>query len=39
MLIALVVGLSSSANSIAQQNSRTVPGKPNVVMIIMDDMG
>jgi len=39
MLIALVVGLSSSANSIAQQNSRTVPGKPNVVLILMDDMG
>jgi len=39
MLIALVVGLTSSANIVAQQSSRTVPGKPNVVLILMDDMG
>jgi arylsulfatase A-like enzyme len=38
-LIALVVGLSASANIVAQPSSRTVRSKPNVVLILMDDMG
>jgi arylsulfatase A-like enzyme len=39
MLIALVIGLTSSATVFAQRSSRTVVRKPNVVLIIMDDMG
>ena len=35
----LVVGLSSSASIVAQRSSRTVLDKPNVVLIIMDDLG
>ena len=39
MLIALVVGLSLSANIVAQRSSQSDGIKPNVVLIIMDDMG
>jgi arylsulfatase A-like enzyme len=39
VLFALVIGLSPSATIVAQRTSRTVPRKPNVVLIIMDDMG
>ena len=39
MLIALVVGLSPSANIVAQRSSQIDGVKPNVVLIIMDDLG
>lgn len=39
LILALVIGLNSPATIVAQRTSRTAPGKPNVVLIIMDDMG
>jgi arylsulfatase A-like enzyme len=39
MLLALVIGLNSSTTIVAQRSSRSVPTKPNVILIIMDDMG
>src|SRR4030095_2519058 len=39
ILIALVIELSSAASTLAQQKPRTVLNKPNVVLIIMDDLG
>jgi arylsulfatase A-like enzyme len=39
ILVALVIELSSAASIFAQQKPRTVFNKPNVVLIIMDDLG
>jgi arylsulfatase A-like enzyme len=39
LILALIIGLNSPAAIVAQRTSRTALNKPNVVLIIMDDMG
>ena len=38
ILIAIAIGLTASANTHAQRSPQTANGKPNVVLIITDDM-